>query len=419
MIVRFAVLVVLFVDCCVAQSPGLRTIAIQSAITDVQPMTGIVLWSTNANVERAPIQLEYAYLTYRQVVTDDSHYDWTAVDELLASAATRKHQVILRWHDTYVGKPTGIPALICDSPGYQTTIAKSEGKPTEFPDWSSKKLQSFVLQFFTDFAKRYDRDRRIAFVQVGFGLWAEYHIYDGPMVLGVTFPSKAYQTTFATHLDEVFDRTPWMISVDAAGDHAPFESDASLRQMRFGVFDDSLNHKTHTKENEPNWDLFGRDRWRTSPAGGELSYFSSRDQRMALAATGPHGESFENHASRFHLSFAIGDDQMRFQTPQRFRAAAMSLGYRFRITRLTSDGVVTHGSITNEGIAPIYHDAFVTLNGTRSDKSLRHLCPGESIDFVFNVGVENAPDLTIQCDRLVPGQLIQYAADLPGDVVGE
>ena len=41
----------------------LRPIPLRSQAREVQPMTGIVLWTTNAAVRTAPIQLEYSYLT--------------------------------------------------------------------------------------------------------------------------------------------------------------------------------------------------------------------------------------------------------------------------------------------------------------------------------------------------------------------
>lgn len=68
----------------------------------------------------------------------------------------------------------------------------------------------------SEFAKQYDNDRRLAFLQTGFELWAEYHIYDGPLELGKTFPSKDFQARFAKHLDVTFKQLPWMIGDDQA-----------------------------------------------------------------------------------------------------------------------------------------------------------------------------------------------------------
>ncbi len=390
----------------------LRPVALKSKVTSVQPMTGIVLWATNPQVAKAPIQLEYSYVRYDEVVQEKGKYDWSRVDRLLDEIASRKHQAILRWHDTYVGKPTRVPAYIKAMKDYRETTAKSEKKLTGFPDWSHPEWRRFVLEFFDRFSQRYDCDPRLAFVQVGFGLWAEYHIYDGPMQLGKTFPSREFQAEFAQHLSRCFRQTPWMISVDAAGDHAPFASQKKLLDLPFGVFDDSFNHKRHKEENEPNWIRLGRDRWKIAPAGGEFSFFEPRDQKEALAAKGPHGIPFEQHAARFHLSWIIGDDQPRVQSFDRIRQAGMACGYRFQITRFETSNTRSLVVVKNTGIAPIYQDAFPAVNGIRAKTSLKGLLPGESRRFEIAAG-GSSPKLTLEADRLVRGQRIEFDADLP------
>jgi hypothetical protein len=395
----------------IASAPSMRNLPLQSKVEAVQPMTGIVLWSSNPQTAAAPIQLEFSYLRYRDVVDQEGRYDWRPVDQLLDQIASRGHQAILRWHDTYVGKPTGVPEVIRRMDGYQETTGLSEGKKTRFPDWSFPPWRSFVLEFFTHFADRYDRDPRLAFVQVGFGLWAEYHIYDGPMELGKTFPDRSFQEDFARHLAKVFQMTPWMISVDAAGDHTPYGGNKELAELAFGLFDDSFNHRRHREENEPNWDRLGRERWTIAPTGGEFSFFEERDQEEALSPEGPHGIPFADHARRFHVSFLIGDDQPRFQKPEVIRAASLSCGYRFRVVRLLAGQERTEATIRNDGISPIYYDAFPAIGGSRSSDSLKGLLPGESkICSIPALGESSS--FSIECDRLVPGQRIQFDADL-------
>ncbi|MFM7977666.1 MAG: DUF4832 domain-containing protein, partial [Pirellula sp.] len=373
--VLIAIFYFLFLSLAIVSAQDLKNHSLRSSITGVQPMTGIVLWSTNESVSSSPIQLEYAYLKYSQVVGDDGQYNWTVVEQLLSEIAGRKHQAILRWHDTYVGQPTGVPTCIKQLRDYAETNAKSEGKPTGFPDWSNETWKAFVLDFFSKFAEKYDRDSRIAFVQVGFGLWAEYHIYDGPMIPGKTFPDIAFQTEFAKHLGKQFSQTPWMISVDAAGDYAPFQN-AELRKLQFGLFDDSFNHKSHAQENAPNWKTLGLDRWKIAPTGGEFSFFSKKDQRDALASNGPYGIPFAHQAAKYHISFMIGDDQPRFRSAEVIHEAGMQLGYRFKVTRFATGRNHSELRIENIGIAPIYYDAHPAVDGVRSANSLKGLLPG-------------------------------------------
>lgn len=388
-----------------------RPVPLQSRIQGVQPQTGIVLWSTGADVEPDTIQLEYSYMRYDDVVSGRGEYNWTVVENLLDRVAARGHQAVLRFYDVYVGQETTIPAYIKALPDYRETHASSEGKPTSFSDWSHPELQRFLLEFFSHVAEKYDDDRRLAFLQVGFGLWAEYHIYDGPMHLGRTFPDKQFQAKFAQHLTQKFQSTPWMISVDAAAGHAPFASSPQLLELPFGVFDDSFLCRQHEQENRPNWVTLGLDRWKRAPAGGEFSYYTKHDQRMALAESGPHGIRFEEAAARYHLSFIIGADQPEYQPLSRIREAGQALGYKFRVTKFETTADSSRVEVENFGIAPIYHDAFMTVDGVRARESLKGLLPNERRTFLISAGGDS-PRLSIESERLVPGQRIEFEADL-------
>jgi len=388
---------------------GLRPLPLESKVTHVQPMTGIVLWSDSEHVQTDAIQLEFSYMKYGDVFALAGEYDWSAVERVLNAVAGRGHQAILRFYDTYVGKKTTVPDYIKKMPDYKETTAPSEKKPTDFPDWSHPELRRFVLEFYTTFAEKYDRDPRLAFVEAGFGLWSEYHIYDGPMKLGKTFPDKEFQEKFLTQLGKVFKQTPWMISVDAAGDHTPLGARKELLALPFGNFDDSFLCQQHAKENEPNWKFFGRDRYLRAPAGGEFSYYTDHDQKQALAPGGPHGVPFETAARDFHITFMIGSDQPKHQKMDRIRAAGLACGYRFKVTDFRSGNGRSKVTMTNMGIAPLYHDAYVAVKGVRSKASLKGVAPGQSRTDEIDAAGDG---VTIESDRLVPGQRIEFDADL-------
>ncbi len=269
-----------------------EVVSIRSSITKVQPMTGIVLWTDNDKVNTDAIQLEYRYCGYDEVVDAQGNYNFSKIDEVLDEVAARKHQAILRFHYEYVGKETTAPKFIKSRSDYKETIGKSEGQTTHFCDWSNEALKQFTLEFYTKFAERYDQDPRIAFLQTGFGLWAEYHIYDGPNELGNQFPDKEYQAKFLTHLNETFKSLPWMISVDAADyDYSPLEDNEELLALNFGVFDDSFLCKQHAKENAMNWKVLGLDRWKRSPGAESSATTTTEIRRWPLVLkdqTGSH-----------------------------------------------------------------------------------------------------------------------------------
>lgn len=400
-------------------------VSLQARIDRVQPMTGIVLWNDNADGLAAlgdDVQLEFAYFKYSEIVADESAYDWSALDARLASAAARGHQMIVRFHDTYPGHTAiSIPAYIVDAAGYELAYLDVEGRQTFVPDWRSLPLQQFVIEFYTRFAQRYDQDPRLAFLQVGFGSYAEYHLWDGPLALGRTFPSKAYQRRFLEHLGTTFAQTPWSLSIDAANpEYTPIRDVPALAQLRFGLFDDSFMHEAHSSSdseyNRAAWLFFGEQRYRDSPAGGEFSYYSDYDQQHVLdLPDGPHGRSFESFAAQYRISYMIGNDQPRHQTRARIRQAAMATGYAFRISSLASNGTCVRIGVRNEGIAPIYHDAWPAANGRRADASLKGLAPGAERMFETCPGPHSRSALAIgiESDRLVPGQRIQFNAALP------
>jgi hypothetical protein len=389
-----------------------QPVVIKSRIEHVQPMTGIILWTTSEHNRTDVIQLEYSYMKYRDIVKQKGVYDWSKMEKLLEDVARRGHQAIVRFYFVYPGQETTVPDYIKALTDYRETHGKSEGRMTGFSDWSHPELRRFTLEFYEKLAARYDRDPRLAFLETGFGLWAEYHIYDGPMTLGKTFPDHRFQAEFAKHLAEAFKKTPWLISVDAAdAERAPFAGNSELQRISFGVFDDSFLCQQHKQENEPNWNVMGRDRWKLAPAGGEFSYYTQKDQKEALSPTGPHGIPFERAAHDFHITFMIGNGQPRHQSMERLRAAGLACGYKFRVLAFEANAKDSHVTITNTGVAPIYHDAFVAVNGVRAHESLRGLLPGERRTVIIAAGGKS-PKLTLACDRLVPGQVIEFEADL-------
>ena len=389
-------------------------IPLQSAITHVQPMTGIVLWNTSGSNKKEYVQLEFSYMLYNEVCKEKDVFDWTPMDKLLKEVAARGHQAVVRFRYTYPGYSCAVPNYIKSWPGYEATNGKSEGRKTEFPDWRCEELQRFHMEFHRRFAERYDKDPRLAFVETGFGLWAEYHIYDGPCVMGQTFPSHEFQAQFLPKMDEWFQDTPWLFSIDAADSkYAPFHKQKDLLNLRFGNFDDSFMCEDWSGYNWSSWKFFGEDRYKKGPAGGEFSYYTDYDQKHALDKAGMHGRVFEDVVAKVHMTFIIGNDQPGKQTPERIAEAAMSMGYRFEIRDFqVKEGEGAYIRIANVGVAPIYRDAFVEVEGVRGELNLRTLMPGEEAWVTIKCKATTASRPSIACDHLVSGQEIQYQADI-------
>ena len=391
-------------------------VPLQSSVTKVQPMTGIVMW-TDSKYDTDDIQLEFAYMLYSDVCKEKDVFDWTPMEKLLDQVASRGHQLVVRFRYTYVGKSCAVPDYIKSWPGYEETKGKSEGRTTYFPDWRCEELQRFHKEFHRRFAERYDSDPRLAFVETGFGLWAEYHIYSGPFVLGKTFPSKEFQAEFMRCMAEWFKETTWSISIDAADPkYGPFEDDPSLLKLRFGNFDDSFMCEDHDDYNYESWEFFGKERYKTAPLGGEFSYYTDYDQKHCLDKKGMYGRKFEDEVAKFHMTFIIGADQPEYQSWSRIRQASLSMGYKFCIEDFRISGDTAAVKISNVGVAPIYRDAWVAVDGVRSDWSLAGLMPGKRKWLEITVpGLSESSVPSIECDHLVKGQKICFEADITAE----
>ena len=402
-------------------SIGFTPVSLSVKGDGVQPMTGLVFWTDNDEALNALgdiVQLEFRYMRYSDIVQQPGVYNWHKIDDLLNEVAGRKHQAILRFHYTYPGHTEiSVPDYIANAANYTVMIEQVEAQDTFLPDWRNPELAEFTLQFFADFAARYDGDARLAMLQVGFGSYAEYHLYDGPIELGTNFPDKAFQQAFFQKMDDSFNTTQWSVSIDSAnGEFTPLAAVPALKNADFGLFDDSFMHQTHSENdseyNRASWLFFGADRYHSNMLGGEFSYYSDYDQQNVLGLpNGPWGRSFESFAAQYHLSYILGNDQYRYQSLARIKEASMALGYRFNIEQFEASNTQSRIKVTNTGNAPIYYDAYPAVNGVRSTTSLKGLLPGKTLEFSVLSGGNN-PKLTIESDHLVPGQVIQFSAEL-------
>lgn len=390
--------------------------ATSSPAKEVQPFTGLVLWQDSEYVATAPIQLEFAYVGYDEVTRSDGTIDFTAIEKRLNAASKRGHQMILRFYDTYPGQKSHVPVHIMKGKSYHGTTALSEGLSTGFPDWSDTAYQNHVCAIMTAFAKKYDKDPRVAYLQVGFGLWSEYHIYDGPFKLGGTFPSVAFQKTFLTHMAKTFKHLKWSISIDSADkDIGPFSISPSLLKLGFGIFDDSFMAKEHDTVNRLNHLALGTDRYKTQPIGGEISYYTEDDQRQALSSIGVHGRTFLSQVARYHVTYMIANDQPEYHTMDVLKQNSSGLGYRFtvidtkEITLKDATGKAvpyTRVTVKNTGVAPIYYPAYLQIGPNRSPVSLEKLLPGKMYTYDVPGRTNTAKPLSVFCERLLPSQKI-------------
>ncbi len=196
-----------------------------------------------------------------------------------------------------------------------------------------------------------------------------------------------------------------MISQDAQeANRTPFATQRELLDLKFGMFDDSFYSAWQPGYNLEGWEFFGRDRWRRSPCGGEILFRNQQREQQVAAA-------WAAEAASFHITFMICEQWPRWTTLERIRDHGLACGYKFKVTAFEVSDAAAQVTVANTGVAPIYYDAFVAVNGVRAQDSLKGLLPGEERQFAVASGGAH-PKMTIECDRLVPGQHIEFEADL-------
>ena len=313
-----------------------------------------------------------------------------------------------------------MPDYIKEMEGYEESYAANPGGdgPTYYPDWSNAELQWFLKQFYKDLNEHYGADKRIAFLEVGFGHWGEGHTYGTTVQFGKNFPTHEYQKELFGLLGSMM-RIPWLMSIDMGDEtYSRIASDKELMSMRFGLFDDSFMHREHDLSqgdgwNEQCWQWSGMDRWKKGVCGGEISYYSSKDQRGFLNPEGLYGVTWEQAAGKYHMTFVTCNDapEGSYFTTDRVTEAGIHSGYRFQITACTTNGKDTHVTVTNTGIAPIYRDAYITVAGVRAGTSLRGMLPGEERRYAV-AAIATSDNVSITSDHILPSQEIQFDADL-------
>ncbi len=87
MLVLLAIILNLSLAACAQAEEPYQPVVIKSRIEHVQPMTGIVLWTTSERNHSDVIQLEYSYMKYRDMVKQKGVYDWSKMEKLLDDVA--------------------------------------------------------------------------------------------------------------------------------------------------------------------------------------------------------------------------------------------------------------------------------------------------------------------------------------------
>lgn len=337
------------------------------------PLKGLVPYARPAP-DRFPHSMEFNYLGLARLVIGKEAYDWAPLEEVLDDIASRGNQAVIRFYMEYPAKKDGIPKYLVEQGLAVHTYLNTNTAPfppTEVstPDYENEQLRMMLDHFVRELGKRYDGDARLAYITAGLlGTWGEWHTYPRNEL----WASKQTQKLVMDAYEASFHRTPVLLRYPAGENHYDKAPNAS---RRLGYHDDSLCWATlETGKDQDNWffvpalkaagvDAF--EKWKSAPIGGEIRpevWGKIFDDTIDI----PEAQPFAVCAAETHLTWTMDTGMFReVASPTRLANAktqVSKLGYEFFVSRAEfpstgpQDEMSVELSVTNLGIAPLYHD---------------------------------------------------------------
>ncbi len=337
---------------------------------EVSPGTGVGMWVGGSEHNDHPwINLAFKYLGWSDLYDGDK-LDWTKVEETLDSAKDQGCQAIIRVRALPDDKGTDVevPDFVKNSSGYDKSNT---------PDWSSKAMRDMVMDSHKAFVKKYNDDPRLYLYQVGFGYWGEFHLSSGPVDFekGKTFPTDEYVKSLFDMLAEEATILKWAVSIDIADTMPDVVKDYKTKYT-FGVFNDTILQPGGSKE--ANYKklraLNAESRGETQINGGEFGNDAPKIGEDEL-------DELDEYNQEFKTSYIMYNRQFAKSTPESLEEASIDMGYNIEVSDVKENQI----TVGNSGIAPVYYDIFMHVDGKKcKNVNLNLLKENTSIDITFD-----------------------------------
>lgn len=342
------------------------------------PLKGLVPYA-GADHTGFPHSLEFEYVALAALMKGQDNFDWSALETLLNSVASRGHHTIFRVWLEYPGKSGGIPDFLFKEGLKVTEWTGASGKELSLtPDYADERLVTALEQFIDALGRKYDGDPRLGFITAGLlGSWGEWHTYPRPEL----FAPLATQRRVLDAWEKAFTKTPVLLRYPAGEGSRTLASNAA---RPFGYHDDSFAWGTLENPERKNADWFymvalraagpaALEKWRTQPIGGEI-----RPEAWGLVFDGKPGHSevqdFAECVRQTHVTWLMDSGMFRKNNPparqQRATGQVRRMGYDFyvRSADITREGneLRVKLALNNQGVAPFYQDwslELAVLNG--------------------------------------------------------
>src|SRR5579884_94134 len=299
-----------------------------------------------------PYSMVFRYVAWKDLEPREGEYHFAAWEKRdWDEPAARGKYVVFRIYVDYPGQPSGMPGWLLAT-GVKTTPYKEYGGGLS-PDYDDPRMIAALERLVAALGRRYDRNPRVAFVEMGFlGFWGEWHTY--PRTELFASPSTQRRILAAAH--RALPHKVLMVRYPGVYASPP---------RWLGYFDDAFPEDTGGPED---WKFLSRmrragrmDAWQSAAIGGEMVPHTApkwlgdsfAETLREIEAThfswvGPYNPALEAAASPEYIA--------------RCQQMVRCMGYQFALTEIRHAAAVPSGGrlwihITgeNQGVAPFYY----------------------------------------------------------------
>jgi len=389
---------------CSKKSPNepINSVKLQE-IDDVlpNPFKGFAPWVGNDNPVYE-VKLQEATYSWSEIEPNEGVYNWARLEKDWGNIAQTGKRVGFRISAAIPGSGhDDTPQWLIDK-GVRMRPYSIDGETGLAPDWDNPEFLAAHHNFITALGNRYDKDPRVAWIDIGsYGFWGEWHVYLNDSL-------AATQSTKKRILDDYFEAFPTKVKVIA------FDDDFATKYVvdhGGGIRNDCLG----TKE-ENDWYLESLNRidptlndqvWKTAIITGE---FCGSDQG-AIEGTTERFQLNYDFIQQTHWSF-IGSAGGAIQPQSDEHKKNLDklwkkLGYRFVLRKVGHDSSIDKGSnlsvqiqVENKGVAPFYFEWPLVFYLIDSDET-----------------VALHKDLNVDIRKWLPGtQTVNVSVHIPDDL---
>jgi len=357
----------------------------------VNPYKGFVPFIGNYNLESS---MEFFYIPLNKILITKENISWIDFEKNLNEIYCRNHTAIIRIYIDYPSLEFGLPFYFKDKVELYKYEEFSGGIE---PNYNNDFLIDELVKFINILGKKYDGDKRIAFIECGLiGHWGEWHCYPNeeymPNEIQLEKIIKAYLNSFKN--TKILTRYPKY---------------KFLKKYNIGFHDDSFCHSTlPTKPHHfvsqlinNNFDSY----YLSNPIGGEVR----PEEQNNLIFNKTTKEDYYECLKFTKCSWLIIQNAFNQKCNiNRINKLSSSLGYDFYIDNIAINNFTLSFDLINVGLAPIYYNFDCVLNiisknkidKIKLDYDLRKLMPNTKFSFNYNISeIKECEEITFSLER--------------------